>query len=44
MEPGRSFLLKYPAIRCCAVNLINPLCQVDADDGNFLHGCLLLCW
>ncbi|BEV01197.1 hypothetical protein NSDW_22910 [Novosphingobium olei] len=40
----RELLAKYSApLRTCAVRLENPLCQIQADNANFVHGCLLLC-
>ena len=42
---SRQLLAKHHrSVRCSAMRLKNPLCEIDADDANLFHGCSLLLW
>jgi len=42
MTPRQLFANSNAAISCGAVNLENPLCQIEPNDGNLFYECFLL--
>jgi len=42
--PGQFLAENCASVRRSAMNLEDLLCQVDADDANLIHGCLLSLW